>query len=157
PSWNVVGTADFSGDGRDDILLQNTATGNLMIDVMNGTNVASTVSIVVGDPSWHAVSTGEFNGQAVIAWQNNDGTPGIWQMNGTTPTTKSGLGNPGAGWQLVSVDHFTADGQPDLLFQKNTNGAMTIEETNGTLPTAAITPPDPGGWQSVNGHPFATG
>ncbi|MBV8753362.1 MAG: hypothetical protein JO328_10950 [Hyphomicrobiales bacterium] len=78
-------------------------------------------------------------------------------MNGTTLTAEIGLSNPGPGWQLVSVDHFTPNGQPDLLFQ-NTNGAMQLWEMNGTSLAAAVNLPNPGaGWQSVNGHPFATG
>jgi hypothetical protein len=156
-NWRVVGSADFNADGRDDILLQNTASGNLMIDLMNGTSVTSTVSITVGDPSWHAVSVGEFNGQAEIAWQNSDGTAGLWLMNGTTPAAEVGLSNPGAGWQVVSIDHFTPNGQADLLFQ-NTSGAMGLWETNATSIAAEINLPNPGaGWQSVNGHPFAAG
>jgi hypothetical protein len=56
------------------------------------------------------------NGQAEIAWQNNNGQPGIWLMNGTTPVAEAALQNPGAGWQLISVDHFTPNGHADLLF-----------------------------------------
>jgi hypothetical protein len=33
----LIGAADFNGDGHDDILLQDKNTGNLMIDLMNGT------------------------------------------------------------------------------------------------------------------------
>jgi hypothetical protein len=155
-NWNVVGAADYNGDGRDDILLQNSTAGNLMIDLMNGTSITSSVSINVGDPSWHAVSTGVFNGLADIAWQNDNGTVGLWLMNGTTPVAETALPNPGAGWQLISVDHFTPNGQPDLLFQ-NTNGAMMLWEMNGTSLAAQVNLPNAGGWQSVNGHPFATG
>src|SRR4029077_11568818 len=100
-NWNVVGAADLHAHGRDDILLQNTTTGNLMIDLMNGTSITSTVAIAVGDPSWHAVSTGVFNGQAEIAWQNSDGTPGVWVMNGTAPVAEAALPNPGAAWQVL--------------------------------------------------------
>jgi hypothetical protein len=77
-------------------------------------------------------------------------------MNGTTPAAAVGLPNPGAGWEVVSIDHFTPDGQADLLFQ-NTNGAMGLWEMNGTSIAAMVNLPNPGaGWQSVNGHPFAT-
>jgi hypothetical protein len=115
------------------------------------------VSITVGDPSWHAVSTGEFNGQAEIAWQNSNGQLGIWLMNGTTPTAEVGLSNPGAGWQLISIDHFTPNGQADLLLQ-NTNGAMMLWEMNGTSVATQLNLPNPGaGQQSENGHPFAVG
>src|SRR5262249_3152582 len=104
----VVGTADYNADGRDDVLLQNNVNGNLTVDLMNGTNVASSVSIA-GDPSWHAISTGVFNGVTEIVWQTSDGTPGIWLMNGTTPVAEAALSNPGAGWQLISA--FTPNGQ----------------------------------------------
>jgi Subtilase family/FG-GAP-like repeat len=155
-NWKVIGAADFNADGRDDILLQNTLTGNLMIDLVNGTSIASTVSITVGDPSWHAVSTGMFNGVTEIAWQNSSGTPGIWLMNGTTPVAEAALQNPGPGWQIISVDHFTANGHADLLFQ-NSSGAMGLWELNGTNIVAETNLPNPGSsWQSVNGHPFAT-
>jgi hypothetical protein len=157
PNWKVVGAADFDHDGRDDILLQNTATGNLMIDLMNGTTIRSSVSITVGDPSWHAIGTGVFNGVTEIAWQNTNGTPGIWLMNGTTPSAEAALTNPGAGWQLVSMDHFTPDGKADLLFQ-NTGGPLMLWDMNGTSIAAMVNLQTPGaGWQSVNGHPFATG
>jgi predicted outer membrane repeat protein len=156
-AWKVIGAADFNADGRDDILLQNTTTGDLMVDLMNGASIASTVSIAAGGPSWHAVSVREFNGQAEIAWQNSDGTPGIWLMNGTTPVAEAALPNPGAGWRLVSIDHFTPNGQPDLLFQ-NGNDALQLWEMNGTSVANMVNPPNPGaGWQSANGHPFATG
>src|SRR5262249_731816 len=88
------------------------------------------------------------------AWQNNNGTPGIWLMNGTTPAAQTALQNPGAGWLLISVDHFTPNGHADLLFQ-NTNGAMGLWELNGTTIVAESNLPNPGaGWQSENGHPF---
>jgi hypothetical protein len=54
------------------------------------------------------------------------------------------------------VDHFTPNGQPDLLFQ-NTSGAMMLWEMNGTSLAAQVNLPNTGAWQSVNGHPFATG
>src|SRR5262249_38634320 len=102
----------------------------------------------------HAISTGEFNGQAEIAFQNSNGTPGIWLMNGTTPAAQAALQNPGAGWLLISVDHFTPNGHADLLFQ-NTTGAMGLWELNGTTIVAESNLPNPGaGWQSENGHPF---
>ena len=156
-NWKVVGAADYTADGRDDVLLQNTATGDLRIEFMKGTTVTGAVSITVGDPSWHAVSTGEFNGQAEIAWQNTNGTPAIWLMNGTAPVAEVALPNPGPAWQVLSVDHFTPDGQASLLFQ-NTNGQMGLWEMNGTNIVAETGLPNPGaGWQSVNGHPFTAG
>jgi hypothetical protein len=164
-NWKVIGTADFLQNGHDDILLQDKTSGNLMIDLMNGTTIASTVAITVGDPSWHALSTGVFNGQAEIAWQNDSGQVGVWLMNGTAPAAEVGLANPGPGWQLVSIDHFSLNGVgpasgsgQGLLFQNSINGAMSLWNMNGTAVTGMVNVFSPGaGWQSENGHPFTQG
>jgi hypothetical protein len=55
PSWKVVGTGDFNGDGMSDILWQSTS-GQAAIWEMNGTNVTS-IAAVGSNPgsSWQAV------------------------------------------------------------------------------------------------------
>jgi hypothetical protein len=58
PSWKIVGTADVNGDGKTDILLQNT-TGLVACWFMNGTNltvVSGAYLSPVADPSWKFVS-----------------------------------------------------------------------------------------------------
>ena len=44
PSWHIVGTGDFSGDGDADILWQNT-NGQAAIWLMNGTTPFSEVTV----------------------------------------------------------------------------------------------------------------
>ena len=45
-------------------------------------------------PSWHAIGTGDFNGdgKSDILLQNTSGHVAIWEMNGATPTTEALVG-----------------------------------------------------------------
>ena len=68
--------------------------------------------------------TGDFNfdGKADILWQNDDGTPGIWLMNGLTVLAAAPVGiNPGPAWQVKGSGDFNSDGKADILWQ-NTDG-----------------------------------
>ena len=97
PNWHVVGTGDFKGNGIDDILFQNSSSGQLYEWQMNGTSVVA--SNFVGnntDPTWQVVGTGDFTGSRIedVLFQNvNTGAVNQWQMNGFSVTNMSVVGN----------------------------------------------------------------
>jgi FG-GAP-like repeat len=143
--YNEPGTTparnDFNGDGDSDLLLQNTGNGNVMIDLMNGTTIASSTTFnLAGATNWHVMGTGDFNGdgKADVIWQNTDGTPAIWLMNGTTITSAIDLPNPGAAWHVIGTGDFNKDGMSDVLFQNDNNNVM-IDLMNGTTITSSTT------------------
>ena len=49
-------------------------------------------------PSWHIKDTGDFNddGRSDILWQNDNGTPAIWLMDGMNPIAQAAGGQSGA-------------------------------------------------------------
>ena len=53
-SWHALRAADYNGDGRSDILFQN-SSGEVDVWLMSGTNVLSTTSLSNPGPSWHAI------------------------------------------------------------------------------------------------------
>jgi hypothetical protein len=52
-SWKAIGTGDFNGDGKADILFQST-DGTPMIWAMNGTTVTATATLTSPGANWHA-------------------------------------------------------------------------------------------------------
>ena len=96
--WSIVASDDFNGDGKADILWQNTATGARSIWLMNGTVHTSIVSLGTVDKKWNIVGSGDFDGDGKpdILWQHRDsGARSIWLMNGTVRSQHCELGDRG--------------------------------------------------------------
>ena len=145
PSWQIKGTGDFNGDGKSDILWQN-SDGTPAIWLMNGTNVLSggAAGSFNPGPSWQIKGTGDFNGdgKSDILWQNSDGTPAIWLMNGINAVAGGAVGpfNPGPSWQVKGTGDFNGDGKSDILWQSD-DGTPAIWLMDGTeLPVRRARP-----------------
>ena len=87
----------------------------------------------------------DFNGNGIsdILWQNDDGTPAIWLMNGLTAQSMSVAGPflPGAGWDIKGTGDFNNDGKSDILWQ-STDGTPAMWFMDGTnLVSGAIAGP----------------
>jgi hypothetical protein len=141
----MVKPHDFDGSFVSDILWQNN-DGTPGIWTMSGF-AALAVSPAGPNapwpsnpgPSWHARGDGDFNddGKSDILWQNLDGTPGIWLMNGATATAMSAVGtNPGPSWHVKGTGDFNFDGKADILWQ-NDDGTAGVWLMDGLSVLAA--------------------
>ena len=90
-------------------------------------------------------STPDFNGdgKADILWQNDNGAPAIWLMDGFTRTDAAVLANPGTSWHVIDGLDFNADAKADILWQ-NDNGAPAIWLMDGLTRTGAAVLDNPG-------------
>jgi uncharacterized repeat protein (TIGR03803 family) len=138
PSWKAIGTGDFTGDGfSDDILWQNTTTGQASIWEMSGNTLIGGGAVTPNPgPAWKAIGTGDFNndGHSDILWQNTStGQVSIWEMNGNTLVGGGPVSiNPGKSWQAIGTGDFNNDGHSDILFQNSISGQIAIWEMDGT-------------------------
>jgi len=141
PTWHATVTGDFNGDGKADILWQNT-DGLSAIWLMNGTSIQSAAVLPNPTPAWHPAATGDFNGdgKADIVWQNTDGAVAIWEMNGTSIVGTAVLPSPGASWEVIGAGNYNSQ-HPDIVFLNTSNNQVQVWVMNGT--SIASTPSVP--------------
>jgi hypothetical protein len=140
-AWHVAGTGDFNGDGRSDVLFQNsdgTVTDWLGRADGSFTGNAGTFSVNLGT-AWHVAGTGDFNGdgRADVLFQNSDGTVTDWlgRADGSfTGNAGTFSVNIGTAWHVVGTGDFNGDGRDDVLFQ-NSDGTITdwLGRADGTF------------------------
>ena len=111
-------------------------------DVLSGIEIAKfdDQSVLLGhDPLESFGLAGDFNGDGKfdILWQNDNGAPGVWLMNGTTAITGTDVGpNPSSASHIKGAGNFEGNGKFDILWQ-NDNGQASIWLMNGTSVTGA--------------------
>jgi len=141
---------DFDGDGKDDILWRNSATGQNYIYFMNGTAIRKTGYLrQVADPNWKIAGLGDFNGdgKADILWRNSaTGEDYVYLMNATAIVTEGYLRTVAdQSWQVAGIGDFDGDGKADILWRNSSTGqnylylmdGTTIKPTEGFIRTVA--------------------
>jgi hypothetical protein len=158
PAWQIVGTSDFTGDGQADLLLQHQQSGAVTLYKMNGLAKTGEQAVPIGpNTPWRVVATADLNGDANadIVWENfTTGQVYVWFM---APSNGSaGYGGPNGAFlgdyvhapdqSIVTLGATTArvagaadidnDGHPDLVWQDDTTGALSVWYLNGVVRTA---------------------
>lgn len=131
-NWKVVGTGDFNGDGREDILWRDTGSG-VIVDWLansNGSFSANYANSAVQVPlDWSIAGTGDFNGDGIsdILWRNSAGLTVDWlgQANGgfSSNWANTAVSVP-TDWKVAAIGDFNGDAIDDILW-RNDNGTVT--------------------------------
>ena len=137
--WKVVGTGDFNGDGKTDILFEN-ASGVVAIWFMNGIQVASLGNPPAATAAWSVVGTGDFNGDGYsdILWRDGSNNLAVWLMQGTSILQAGSLGNVGTNWVVAQSGDFNGDGKSDILWRDTRPACVAMWYMNGTAVTGVV-------------------
>ena len=139
-TWQVAGTGDFNGDGRDDVLLKH--DNGAVTDWLghaDGSFISNHANASYSLPSgWHVVTTGDFNGdtRADILLRHDGGTITNWlgQPNGSFFSNHAVAAYAlDTSWVIAGTGDFNGDLREDLILV-NANGSVTnwLGQANGT-------------------------
>jgi hypothetical protein len=138
-AWHAIGTGDFNGDGRDDVLMRH---DNGLLTTWSGQangTFASNQSVAAYNLStaWHVVGTGDINGDGRddLVLRNDSGLLTEWlgQANGSFASNQGVAAyNLSNAWTVIGTGDFNGDGRADILIRQ-ANGVMTdwLGQANG--------------------------
>ena len=125
-AWQVAGTGDFNGDGRNDVLLRNdNGTINEWLGLPDGSFASNLANVNIAlDNAWHVVGTGDFNGdgRSDVLLRNDNGTVNEWLglSDGSFASNLSRVNYASTtDWHIVGVGDFNGDAIDDLIWQNN--------------------------------------
>jgi FG-GAP-like repeat/Lectin C-type domain len=154
-NWTMVSSADFNGDGKDDLLWRNYSTGQNAIWLKDGANLDSFSAAgqkfltLVTDTDWKMISAADFNGdnKADILWRNSrNGENAIWFMDATTVTQDGRYASDeqfftssrrftDTSWEMVGAGNFDSDNKADIVWRNKVTGDNAIWLMDGTSGT----------------------
>lgn len=142
--------ADFSDDGKSDLVLRNRVTGDLAAWFLDGTVLAGGSAFSPAQPAapnWTLVAANDFSsdGKADLLFHNEvSGKLSFWLMNGTARTTGVLVdGETDLSWKVIASADFNSDAEPDLLWRQEGTGALQVWYLDGTSQVGKVVPDPP--------------
>ena len=110
--WRNQGVADFNADGDSDVLWKNDS-GQVAIWQMNGTFIASNLSVATVSSAWHVQGLLDANGdgKSDVLLRHDSGQVVLWTMDGAQIAANQSVGNVGLDWNIVGTGDFGGDGR----------------------------------------------
>lgn len=122
--------SDFNGDGKSDLVLQNSSTSGITVWLMNGTGPATGAQIAA-PVGWAPVATGDVDGDGhadVIVRNTASGQVSVYLMGADGLTTKgfNNLASPTTQYQVITTADFNRDGTDDIVLQNTVTGVVSL-------------------------------
>ena len=121
-NWTLVGCGDFSGDGKDQVVMAYNAGEKYFAYGIDG----SSAELGVSDSGWEVRAIGDFSGDGkddIVAFHNETGIVAKWADG--LASNWSQLGQLDAkDWFVVGAGDYDGDGNDDLLVRQISTGML---------------------------------
>lgn len=146
-SWRIRAIADMNGDGKSDLIWQDSREGWIAVWLMDGVRLKHSLGLSperISDTNWKIVGAGDINrdGKQDFLWQHaTEGWIAGWLMNGTkliesVLMTPSRVTDPN--WQIVGMADANADGKADIYWRDKVHGHLALWTMNGRSLTSSM-------------------
>ncbi len=165
PNWDLCAIADLNGDGVPDLVFQNTQNFQVSVWFMGGpggNTILSSLIVYDAVPNWRVAAAADLNGDGVpdlILENAVTNQISVWFMNagGMSLSSAPIIATAAIGWNLVATGDINQDGVPDLLFQNQTTGQISVWFMNAgglSYSSAPIVASPKTGWALIGTSDF---
>ncbi|MGW2375372.1 MULTISPECIES: FG-GAP repeat domain-containing protein [Kitasatospora] len=130
--YSQTTAADFTGDGKADIIARDNSNGNLMMWVHDAGGGFNAPKVLTGGWDFTETTAGDFNndGKADLIARDASGNLWMWYGNGDGTFTSKHLVTTGWNFTQTAAADFNGDGNVDLI-AKGTDNNLYIWPGNG--------------------------
>jgi hypothetical protein len=153
--WKAISSGDFNGDGKSDILWQNTASKAVKVYEMNGSDVINAPATQAA-AGLTAIGTGDFNGDgnSDILFQNVAGQAVVWFMYGDIHTGTKTVAKPAGTWSVSGAQDVDGNGYSDIIWNNAATDATTATTFGGPASLVSTTVLNPNMGLPTAGNTF---
>ncbi|MCB2187321.1 MAG: VCBS repeat-containing protein [Deltaproteobacteria bacterium] len=118
----LIPRRDFDGDGVDDLVWADPATGRVSLALMDATGPRETLDLgTLSDRNWRIFEVRDLDGDGgpdLVWWNPITREVSFWLLTGATVTARPVVGRAPEGASLAGVGEFDGDGRLDLAWRR---------------------------------------
>jgi len=143
-SWQAVGREDYDGDGRADLLMRHSVTGEWHVYLLDGNTIKSDGLLNMSRSlAWEVQANGDYDGDGKgdVLIRNISGRWYIYFLDGLNIKGNARLSLPeDLETQFASSGDYDGDGQSDLLLRQATGGWEMFLMAGGDIKSSGTVP-----------------